>query len=75
MLEFRRIPLAPPLRMVEVLLSTLGVPAGCLEVTVGGRADPDFGPRGRNHQCFDPADDLLFSNGRSMDVEVNKVLA
>ena len=61
--------------MVEVLLSSLRIPTGCLQVTVGGRADPDFGPGRRNRQCLDPSDDLLVSNGRSIDIEVNKVLA
>ena len=31
-------------RMVAVLLAPLGIAAGCLDVTVRTRADPDVGP-------------------------------
>ena len=52
--ELGVIPGLPEPRMVPVLLAAAVVSPGGLQVTLGVRADPYVGPRGRNDQCLDP---------------------
>ncbi len=53
-LVFGALPDVPKSLVVAVLLAALGVAAGCLNVSVRLRADPDIAIGGRDRQLADP---------------------
>ena len=63
------VPLAAPLRVVEVLPPPGGVGAHRLQVTVRTSADPDLLPGGRDDQSYAPFTVL----GRESDTELVEV--
>ena len=56
-LELRVVAAGPPALVVAILLATLGVAPGRLEVAGRVRADPDVRPGGRDSQRADPGQD------------------
>src|SRR5687768_1369382 len=55
-LELHAIPVLSEARVIAVLLSAAPIPRRHLQVAVLVRADPNVGPRGRNHQQPKPFD-------------------
>src|SRR5690606_7479167 len=61
-----------PVRMVNVLLPSPAIDAGSLQVSVGIRTDPDFGPGGRYHQGGNPATCFLIPDPFAFFIEIGE---
>src|SRR5215468_3664587 len=66
MIVFGALAYLPEARVVAVLFSTFGVSAGCLNVTLGKRADPDIGPCRRNGERPDAPECLRLGERRAI---------
>src|SRR5438552_4896807 len=60
----------PPARMVTVLLSTLRVTRGCLDVATGRRTDPDVGPGWGNSEGLDSPQRIGIVNRLTVEADV-----
>ena len=58
MLVFRALSHFAKTWMIAVLLAVLGIPAGCLKMSVSEWTDPDVSPSGRNSQRPDPPENV-----------------
>jgi hypothetical protein len=61
-------------RVVTVLLAAFRVAPRCLNVAIREGAYPDFGPRGRDRERFDPFQDIFFGQLRTVRARVTKAV-
>src|SRR5438093_12720304 len=66
MLVLRAFPHLAEARMVSILLATPCVTAGCLDVAIRKRADPNVSPGGRDRECPYPLQRIRLDESRAV---------
>ena len=69
-LELRAVPMLSEARMVPILLPTASVARCDLKVSILEGADPDIGPRRRNHEGLEPGEHLRRANYLAVGVNI-----
>ena len=73
--ELGVVPADSPAGVVDVLAPPAGIQAHCLDMAVGDRADPDFGPRRRDDEGPDALERVRVGDPTAPRVEIDPAAA